>query len=134
MAGTGLRSVVAVARYRGHYGQLDWVLRRIAGLGVVLFLLVHIIDTATVYFAPSAYGWFVALYKNPVFGLGEVVLAACVVYHAMSGIVLIVLDFWPKLWEWRPQARVLVWVLFLILFIPIGGVMLVRLVEHTLAH
>ena len=134
MAGTGLRSVVDVARYRGRYGQLDWILRRIAGLGVVLFLLVHIIDTATVYFAPPVYAWFVAIYKSPVFGLAEVGLAVCVVYHAMSGLVLIILDLWPSLWQWRPQARVLVWLLFLILFIPIGGVMLTRIVEHTLAH
>ncbi len=134
MTRSGVLSVVDVARYRGRFGQLDWVLRRLAGLGVVLFLLLHIIDTATVFFAPSLYGWFVALYKNPIFGLGEVVLAACVVYHAMSGLVLIILDFWPSLWQWRPQARVLVWVLFLILFIPIGGVMLTRIVEHTLTH
>jgi succinate dehydrogenase / fumarate reductase, cytochrome b subunit len=134
MARSGLLSVVDVARYRGRFGQLDWILRRIAGLGVVLFLLIHIIDTATVFFAPSIYGWFVALYKNPFFGLGEVALAACVVYHAMSGLVLIILDFWPSLWKWRPQARLAVWVLFLVLFIPIGSVMVTRIVQHMLLH
>ncbi len=132
--GNGLRSLAEVARYRGRFGQLDWVLRRLAGLGVVLFLLLHIIDTATVYFAPAAYGFFVALYKNPIFGLAEVALAGAVVYHAMSGLVLIILDFWPALWQWRPRATMIVWALFLLLFVPIGGVMLFRIAEHSLPH
>ena len=48
--GYGLGSVVEVARYRGRFGQLDWVLRRIAGLGVILFLVIHVLDTGSVYF------------------------------------------------------------------------------------
>lgn len=132
MAGNGVRSVVEVARYRGRFGQLDWALRRIAGLGVVLFLCLHILDTATVYFAPAAYGFFVALYKNPIFGLAEIALAGAVVYHAMSGLAIIVLDLWPSLWRRRPQASLLVWVLFLIVFVPMGSVMFYRIVEHNL--
>jgi succinate dehydrogenase / fumarate reductase cytochrome b subunit len=130
----GLRSLAEVARYRGHFGQLDWILRRLAGLGVVLFLLIHIADTATVYFAPAAYAFFVALYKNPLYGLGEVALAGGVIYHAMSGLVIIILDFWPALWQWRARASLIVWALFLLLFVPIGSVMLVRIVEHSLSR
>ncbi len=131
--GSGLFSVVEVARYRGRFGELDWVLRRIAGLGVILFLVIHIVDTGTVYFAGrAAYQWWVELYKNPIFGAGEIVLAACVVYHAMSGLAIIVLDFVPSLWRFRPQARLIVWALFLIVFSPIGAVMTLRFVQHNL--
>ncbi|HEX9117004.1 MAG TPA: succinate dehydrogenase, cytochrome b556 subunit [Anaerolineae bacterium] len=134
MTGNGLLSVVEVARYRGRFGQLDWVFRRIAGLAVVLFLLLHIVDTATVYFAPAVYSWFVALYKTPLFGLAEIGLAAAVVYHAMSGLAIIILDLFPALWQYRPQVRNIVWVLFLIGFLPIGGVMSMHWVEHTFIH
>ncbi len=131
MTGKGLLSVVEVARYRGRFGQLDWVLRRLAGLGVVLFLLLHIVDTATVYFAPPLYTWFVNLYKTPFFGLLEIGLAAAVVYHAMSGLAIIILDLFPALWRFRPQVRTIVWALFIIGFVPIGGVMSLRFVEHN---
>ena len=39
--------------YRGREGQLSFLARRLAGLGTLLFLAVHILDTATVYFVPS---------------------------------------------------------------------------------
>ncbi len=131
MTGTGLRSVVEVARYRGRFGELDWVLRRLAGLGVVLFLLLHVVDTATVYFAPPLYTWFVDLYKTPLFGLGEIALAGAVVYHAISGLAIIILDLFPSLWKFRPQVRNIVWAVFVVGFVPIGGVMLVRFVEYN---
>jgi succinate dehydrogenase / fumarate reductase cytochrome b subunit len=120
-----------VARYRGRLGQLDWVLRRLAGLAVVLFLLIHIVDTATVYFAPPVYTWFVDLYKTPLFALGEIGLAAAVVYHAMSGLAIIILDLWPSLWRYRAMARNLVWALFIVGFLPIGAVMFSRFIEHN---
>ncbi len=129
--GSGLFSLVEVARYRGRFGELDWILRRIAGLGVILFLLIHIIDTGTVYFAGrAAYQWWVDLYRTPIFSLLEIALAACVVYHAMSGLGIIVLDFVPSLWKFRPRVSLVVWTLFLIVFLPIGSVMLVRFVEY----
>ena len=132
MAGSGLASVIEVARYRGRFGQLDWVLRRLAGLGVILFLLIHVIDTATVYFAPPAYAWFVNLYRSPIFGLGEIALLGAVLYHAMSGLCIIILDLFPALWRYRPQARLVVWGLFVVGFLPIGATMFVHLIQHSL--
>src|SRR5271157_4001440 len=132
MAGSGLASIIEVARYRGRFGQLDWVLRRLAGLGVILFLLLHVIDTATVYFAPPAYAWFINLYRSPIFGLGEIALAGAVVYHVMSGLCIIILDLFPALWRYRPQARLVVWGLFVVGFLPLGATMLVRLIQHSL--
>jgi succinate dehydrogenase / fumarate reductase cytochrome b subunit len=132
MAGSGLASIVEVTRYRGRFGQLDWVLRRLAGLGVLLFLLVHVVDTATVYFAPPAYAWFINLYRSPIFGLGEIALGGGVIYHAMSGLCIVILDLFPALWRYRPQARLVVWALFLAGFVPLAAWMFVRLVEHNL--
>ena len=133
MVSNGLRSVVEVARYRGRFGQLEWAFHRISGLGVLLFLLLHILDTATVFFAPSAYVFFVALYKNPFFGLGEIALAAAVIYHAMNGLRVTIMDLWPQLWDKQPQARWVVWIAFAILFVPTAGIMFARIIAHTFA-
>ncbi|MCL5005257.1 MAG: hypothetical protein M1404_01880, partial [Acidobacteria bacterium] len=34
--------------YRGHEGQWAWLFHRITGIGVFLFLLAHIVDTAMI--------------------------------------------------------------------------------------
>ena len=100
---------------------------------MLLFLLLHILDTSTVYFAPAAYNFFVRLYKNPLFGLAEIGLAAALVFHSLNGLKLIVLDYRPSLWEKHQQAQVIVWVLFVVIFAPIGGIMLARIINHSVA-
>ena len=32
--------------YRGHEGQYSWLLHRITGVAVILFLFAHVVDTA----------------------------------------------------------------------------------------
>jgi succinate dehydrogenase / fumarate reductase, cytochrome b subunit len=130
MISQGLRSVVEVTRYRGRFGQLEWALHRLSGLGVLLFLLLHVLDTSTVYFAPAAYGFFVTLYKNPLFGLGEIALGAAVIYHALNGLRVTIMDFWPRLWDKQPQARIIVWGAFAILFVPTAAVMFAHIIQH----
>ena len=39
-------------RYRGAIGQWSWVLHRLTGVGVVLFLALHVIDTSWAVFIP----------------------------------------------------------------------------------
>ncbi len=130
MISQGLRSVVEVARYRGRFGELDWVLHRLSGLGVLAFLLLHIIDTSTVYFAPSAYTFFVTLYKNPFFGIAEIILGAAVIYHALNGLRVVIMDFWPGLWDKQPLARRWVWAGFVILWVPTAAIMGTHIVQH----
>lgn len=133
MNGSGLRSIEHIRRYRGGLGQWAWVLHRLSGLGVLLFLMLHIIDTSTVFFAPSAYNFFVRLYKNPIFGIMEIGLGAALIYHAVNGLKVVVLDFWPRLWQWHDRAQLAVWVTFTVLFVPMAALMLIRIINHNLA-
>ena len=123
-------TVTNVRHYRGGGGQWAWVLHRLSGLGVLLFLMLHILDTSTVHFAPAQYNFFVRLYQNPLFGLAEIGLGAALIFHALNGLKLVVLDFWPRMWRWQDRAQQVVWVLFVVLFVPMAGIMLTRLVTH----
>ena len=60
--------------YRGREGHWSFLLHRITGLGTGLFLTIHIIDIALVYFAPTAFMDVIRLYQSTVFGLGEIAL------------------------------------------------------------
>lgn len=119
-------------KYKGRTGQWAWIFHRIAGLGVAFFLTLHIIDTSTVYFAPKAYEWFAALYKTPLFGLAEIGLLACVIYHALNGLRVIAVDFWPRLTVYQRQMSYGVGILFFVIFLPAGGIMLVRVIRYAL--
>ncbi|MBL8165052.1 MAG: succinate dehydrogenase, cytochrome b556 subunit [Anaerolineae bacterium] len=96
-------------RYKGAIGQWSWVLHRISGLGVVLFLTLHVIDTSWSVFYPDLYVKAIAVYQTPLFTIGEFGLVACVVYHAFNGIRIAVMDFKP-VW-WRHQQKAAWWVL-----------------------
>ncbi|WOQ68869.1 succinate dehydrogenase, cytochrome b556 subunit [Microbacterium limosum] len=82
--------------YRGREGMWSWVLHRITGVAIFFFLLVHVLDTALIRVSPEAYDAVMSTYKNPIMGLGEVVLVGAIAYHAFNGLRIILVDFWSK--------------------------------------
>lgn len=103
---TGLRTtLVGGLRYRGREGQWSYVLNRISGLGTLLFLAVHILDTATVYFVPSLYEHAIDLYRSTLFMLGEIALVAAVLFHGLNGYKIIYFDLEPRRWSERNESR-----------------------------
>jgi len=97
----------------------SWVLHRITGILVFFFLFAHVIDTAMVRVSPSAYNSAVDTYKNPVVGLLEVGLVAAVVFHALNGVRVLLVDFWsrgPRLQRQMSYGVVVLWVLLMVPF------------------
>ncbi|NAZ83457.1 succinate dehydrogenase, cytochrome b556 subunit [Kineococcus sp. R8] len=80
--------------YRGREGMWSWVMHRISGVLIFFFLFVHVLDTATVRISPEVYDAVIGQYKNPVMGLGEAGLVGAVVFHALNGVRIILVDFW----------------------------------------
>jgi succinate dehydrogenase / fumarate reductase cytochrome b subunit len=89
--------------YKGHEGQYSWLLHRITGVAIILFLFAHVVDTALVGWGPSAYNRVVAVYHNPFIRLLELGLVAAVIYHALNGVRIMVIDFWPKASDFNRQ-------------------------------
>ncbi len=95
-------------RYRGAIGQWSWVLHRLTGLGVVFFLILHVVDTSWSVFYPELYEKAIAVYQSPLFTLGEFGLVFAVVYHALNGLRIVVMDYNPKLWKYQERAAYIV--------------------------
>lgn len=89
--------------YRGAEGMWSWVLHRITGVAIFFFLLVHVLDTALIRVSPEAYNAVIGTYKNPIMGMGEVVLVAAIAYHAYNGLRIIAVDFWPVATRYQRQ-------------------------------
>jgi len=81
--------------YAGDLGQYAWVLHRSTGIGVLFFLLVHIIDIMLIGLGRDVYDESVRFYANPFLVPMEVALVGAVIYHALNGLRVILIDFWP---------------------------------------
>ena len=116
--------------YRGREGHLSYIGHRLAGLGTLLFLAVHILDTSTVYFgrflnAPDLYSHAIALYQSTPFMLGEILLVAAVLYHGVNGLKIILFDAFPHWWR-TDRERAAFWkvaVLTFLLWLPAAYLM-----------
>ena len=106
-------------RYRGAIGQWSWVLHRVSGLGVLLFLVLHVIDTSWAVFYPELYEEAIASYQSPLFTIGEFGLVACVVYHAYNGLRIVLFDFKPMWWRHQERAAYAVLGLTAVTLIPV---------------
>lgn len=103
--------------YRGGEGMWTWVLHRITGVSVFFFLLVHVLDTALVRVSPEAYDLVIATYKTPIVNVLEVGLVGAVLYHALNGLRVILVDFWAKGPRYQRQmtwAIATVWILLMV--------------------
>jgi succinate dehydrogenase / fumarate reductase cytochrome b subunit len=110
--------------YRVSWAQLAWFGHRASGLGVLLYLFMHIVETSMVLFGPEVYDAAVGLFKNLPARLGEVVLMAAVVYHALNGLRVIAMDFWPSLTVYYRPLTYGVIAATLIAMVPLGVIMI----------
>ena len=110
--------------YRGGVGMWSFFIHRITGLGVLAFLFLHIIDTMLVAWGPEVYNKVMALYSHPVFRVGEVGLFGAVLFHAINGIRIIVIDVWEKSTKYHKQMFYVELVLFWVFFAWAAVVML----------
>ena len=112
-----MASAPAGTLYRGGEGMWSWVAHRITGVAVFFFLLVHVLDTALVRVSPDAYDAVIASYKTPIVNLLEVGLVAAVLYHALNGVRIILVDFWaegPRHQKGMFRTIIIVWALIMV--------------------
>ncbi|MGH3028297.1 MAG: succinate dehydrogenase, cytochrome b556 subunit [Gaiellaceae bacterium] len=109
--------------YKGSPGQWSWLLHRITGVAVILFLFAHVVDTAVVGWGPEAYNRVVGVYHNWVVKLLELGLVAAVLYHAINGVKIMVFDFWPASARRMKPIALASTAIFVLSMIPITWIM-----------
>ena len=91
----GLKRNVSLStglRYKGQGPMLTFILHRIGGLGMALFITIHILAS----FLGGKGGAFVnSIYENWVF---QIVIFFCVLFHAINGLRITILDLFPKIY------------------------------------
>ncbi len=116
--------MITLFGYQVSWAQLAWFGHRASGIGVLVYLFMHIVETSTVLFGPDVYNAAVGIFKNLPARIGEIVLMAAVVYHALNGLRVIAMDFWPSLTiYYRPLTYGVVGST-VISMVPLGWIML----------
>jgi succinate dehydrogenase / fumarate reductase, cytochrome b subunit len=105
--------------YRGGQPMTTWLLHRISALGIVVFVSMHIVAAFLLY---ATTGGITNTVANAVTTFYEgkpmqVFVLFCVLYHAMNGLRIVVLDMWPALHRFNREAMWVQWALFLPLFL-----------------
>jgi len=115
--------------YRGREGMISWALHRITGLGVLLFLFIHIADIYIVRYGAEAFNDVLFIYHNPIFRLMEIGLVAAVYFHAFNGIRVILIDFWDRASLLQKQLAWATYIAFGVAFVPTAILMLRGMVD-----
>jgi succinate dehydrogenase / fumarate reductase cytochrome b subunit len=106
--------------YKGQSGMLAWLFHRITGLGVLLFLLIHIVDISLLGFGPNIYNQGIALFGTPIVRVISLALIGAVFYHAFNGIRIMLIDFVPQAVRYQRSMFWAAMTLTIVCFIPIA--------------
>ena len=104
-------SLATGLKYKGQGPMLTFVLHRIGGLGMAVFLTVHTLAS----FLGGDIGKFLNLvYENWAF---QIVVFFCVLFHAINGLRITILDLWPKLLDHSREAIWVEWAVFIPVYV-----------------
>jgi succinate dehydrogenase / fumarate reductase cytochrome b subunit len=116
-------SLTTGLRYRGEGPMLTFALHRIGGLGMAIFITMHLLAS----FLGGDVGQFLnAIYEHWLF---QIFIFFCVMFHAINGLRITILDLWPKLIEYQREAIWVEWAVFL----PVYGIAVIVIITTALA-
>jgi succinate dehydrogenase / fumarate reductase cytochrome b subunit len=111
-------------RYQGGPGMLAWAFHRISGLAIWVFILLHVFDIWLASVNPPLYDELLVIYGSAPGRVGETLLGAALLYHALNGLRIIIIDFWPAMSRFHRQLWYANWVAFVIVGLPVAYVIL----------
>jgi len=94
-------------------------LHRISGIGIALFLPLHILDIAVYAFIPEKFDDLHAIYGSTVMRIFECGLLFALLFHALNGLRIIAVDFFD--WSTRTSVKILNVQTLLVLSISMWG-------------
>jgi succinate dehydrogenase / fumarate reductase cytochrome b subunit len=122
------RAQARVVSYRVSWAQLAWFGHRLSGIGVLVYLFMHIVETSMVTLGPDVYNATLGLFRNLPIRLGEVVLMAALVYHSLNGLKIILLDFVPAATIWYRPLTLGVVIATVVSMVPLSILMVAPMV------
>lgn len=114
-------------RYKGGGPMWSWMLHRITGVGILVFVGLHVV--ASFFMQQVGSDWAIAvntIYESWIF---QIVVVFCVIFHALNGLRIAALDLWPQYVQYQREALWLEW----LIFAPVYGLTVFVIIQHALA-
>lgn len=103
-------SLATALRYKGQGPMLTFILHRIGGIGMAIFITMHILAS----FPGGSIGGFLNnVYEHWLF---QIFIFFCVLFHAINGLRITIVDLFPKLLVHQREAIWVEWAVFIPLF------------------
>ena len=109
----GLKRNVSLAtglKYKGQGPMLTFVLHRVGGLGIAIFITLHLLGTFLTAINVQGATFINAIYENWAF---QLFIFFCALFHAINGLRITILDLWPKLIQYQREAIWVEWAVFI---------------------
>lgn len=114
--------------YRGREGQWAFILHRVSGIAIALYLFIHVLNTGSAMFGPEVADPLMKFFHVPIFRIGLIFVMAGVVYHALNGLRIILMDFT----DWGVRYQRSMWYGVLVLTTLIGIPVLIKVIPEII--
>jgi succinate dehydrogenase / fumarate reductase cytochrome b subunit len=100
-------------------GQLAYCCHRVSGMAIFAFLCLHILNVGLISVSHEVYNQIHAIYSSAPMRIMESALLLAIIFHALNGLRLIVLDLFVL--ATKTADRLLFWVFALSLLVGLSG-------------
>jgi len=105
--------------------MVAWAFHRISGVGIFAFILLHVVDIYLVGANPVLYDEVLAFYASIPGRFLEVLLGAALLYHALNGLRIVIIDLWPAMTVYHERLWRGTWIIFIVVGVP-GALIILR--------
>jgi len=114
-------------KYQGGGPMLAWMFHRITGIALLSFVGLHVLSSFLMQQLGSDFATTInSLYES--WGFQSVIIF-CVLFHALNGLRIAILDIWPQFLAYQRESLWLQW----FIFTPVYGLTIFILVQHALS-
>ena len=113
-------------KYRGGGPMWAWILHRVTGISMVLFVGTHVFASFFMQQTGSDYATSInIIYESWIF---QIAVTFIVIFHGLNGMRIAILDIWPKFQTFQREALWLQW----LIFIPVYGLTVFILIQRAI--
>ncbi|HMS66170.1 MAG TPA: succinate dehydrogenase, cytochrome b556 subunit [Ignavibacteria bacterium] len=108
--------------YKKDSGSWAWILHRITGIALIAYLFLHVYSLSPLTQGEAAFNAKMQTYSSPFFMVIEWFLFAFVLFHALNGIRIVIVD-WADGAKYHKHMHKLSWIIGILLFLGMGALM-----------
>jgi len=116
--------LLAGAKYKGGGPMLSWALHRISGLGIIIFVALHVTASFLTQELGSDLGIAINIIYESIYF--QLFIVFCAIFHGVNGFRIIVLDIWPRLIRYQKESTWLEWFVILPIYLLTAFIMIRR--------